>query len=558
MVHSTISSGEADATQHQVDRLFGMMQQLLHDTIQWVATRNPKQENRDEILRIWMGNGKDGRVLRQVYGLLANGETRNDLNPDRLRTLLNSFQEPATVGIDPAQYARQKPAIEVKIGTTTLFRQERDGVVTVNQIQLQQQAQQESQREIARSEQIESTSEPQPLSSLDGTASEPAEENQQQAQGIAQVARYLMNPLEEAEHPLLTKARFQDFTLDFNPETDTLTVFKGQKLIVKDHAGKIENLGATTADWQVFHALEARIVKTPPIQQVQPQQSLIAQNNLTAQKATLPSALEHQAAHVVNRQTGKLPSQQLQKFFQRILQGTAHWLNQSLDHWQNITIAHTAMQAFQQGHDRTGEEAYQVGDFRVSRQRNNQFELSDREGKLMQFQKLPSGVKFMELSDRLTQSTISRAVTQIPSVAPQGRHEADYAFRIGETEQTVRDFLGYMKTSVWDYEQGKFRLEIVDNQILITSKQDGRGQIHGSEKVMQKNHREKLVPQPTRLTWKDLDHLDSIRDRLNVRIEADQKQQLTCPAPVQPAELNGKSHQVSQRLSVKEKSRELE
>lgn len=178
----------------------------------------------------------------------------------------------------------------------------------------------------------------------------------------------------------------------------------------------------------------------------------------------------------------------------------------------------------------------------------------------MLFQNLPRGVKVVSVSDRLTQASIHSAVTQLASLPPQGNHEADYAFRVREAEQIVRDFLTYMKTPVWDYEQGKFRLEMVDNHILITSKQDGRGQIHGPAKVMQKNHRQKLVEQPTRLTWKDLDHLDSVRERLNARIQADQVQQPKMPefTPVSSTLLNGKSHQVSQRSKQKQNGRALE
>jgi len=178
----------------------------------------------------------------------------------------------------------------------------------------------------------------------------------------------------------------------------------------------------------------------------------------------------------------------------------------------------------------------------------------------MKFQNLPRGAKVVAVSDRLSQTSIHSAITQLASMSPQGNHEADYAFRVREAEQTVRDFLTYMKTPVWDYEQGKFRLEMVDNQILITSKQDGRGQIHGPAKVMQKNHREKLVGQPTRLTWKDLDHLDNVRERLNSRIEADQVQQPKEPrfVPAASPSLNGKSHQVSQRSNQNGKGRELE
>lgn len=550
MIHSTISSSEADATQHQVDRLFGILQQTLHDTMQWLASRKPQQQDKEEILRIWMGNGKDGRILRQVYGPMANGETRNDLTPERLRSILDAFQEPATMGIDPTLYAKRKPAIEVKIGDTTLFRQERDGVVTVNQIQLQRQKQQGSEQAASslddgqQMEVVEPSDSSETPQALKG---EPSIEPEKIAEDIAQAARYLLNPLGEPGQPLLTKARFQNFTLDYDVNTDSLTIFRGQQPIVRDQSGRVENLGATSADWSVFNALNERI-----------SQSNLARENVDREQ---PKTIQPKAsAQVADRQLTRLKNQPLQNFFQRILHGTAHWLNQKLENLQLATVAHTASRAFQQGYDRTGETAYQVGDFRVSQQKGNLFLLSDRMGGLMQFQNLPRGVKVVAISDRLSQTSIHSAITQLASVAPQGNHEADYAFRVQKAEQTVRDFLTYMKTPVWDYEQGKFRLEVINNQVLITSKQDGRGQIHGPAKVMQKNHREKLVEQPTRLTWKDLDHLDSIRERLNVRIEADQAQQPKTPrfAPVYPNLLNGKSNQVSQRSHQKQNGRELE
>jgi len=232
MIHSTISPSEADAAQHQVDRLFGILQQTLSDTMQWIASRKPQQTDKDEVLRIWMGNGKDGRILRQIYGPLANGENRNDLTPERLRAILDAIQEPATVGIDPALYARRKPAIEIKIGDTTLFRQERDGVVTVNQIQLQQQS---------------------PSAELSDSLSKATEQSpevapEKIAQDIAQTVRYLLNPFGEPQHPLLTKARFQNFTLDYDADTDSLTIYREQQPIVREQAGQVENLGATAAD----------------------------------------------------------------------------------------------------------------------------------------------------------------------------------------------------------------------------------------------------------------------------------------------------------------------
>ena len=75
-----------------------------------------------------------------------------------------------------------------------------------------------------------------------------------------------MNPLGELEFPLLTKAGFGDFTLEYDVETDALTISKGQQAIVRDHAGQIENLGVTVADSKVFRSLGERMLRTFAVQ----------------------------------------------------------------------------------------------------------------------------------------------------------------------------------------------------------------------------------------------------------------------------------------------------
>ncbi|MCU0551796.1 MAG: hypothetical protein MUC48_20845 [Leptolyngbya sp. Prado105] len=534
MVHSMVNSSDADAAQRQVDHLFSILQQLLHDTMQWLATRNHQQCKQEDVLRIWMGNGKDNRILRQVYGPMANGKNRNDLTPERLRSLLDAIQQPVTEGVDPSQYAKRNPAIEIKIDDVTLFRQERDGVVTINQIQ-QQIQNVPVQSQLAQA-QKRTPKAKQPLPTSD------------QIQQLAQVARHLMNPMGEPDAVVLNKARFGDFTLEYDSDNDALTISRKQQVILRDRAGQVENLGVTAADWEVFRSLMNRIAQAT----TQP----IDQNHQQQKSDSLQNRAINGVAQVADRQIARLPNQSLQHFLQRVVQGTATWLNQALYDLQLRTMAHTALRAFHRGYERTAENTYQIGDFTVSQQPENRFTISDRTGKLMQFQNSPSEVKVEGLSSRITHTIVRQATTQFTSLMPEGQHETDYAFRVLAAEQTVRDFLIYMKTSVWDYEQGKFRLEMIDNQILITSKQDGRGQVHGPAKVMQKNHREKLVAQPTRLTWKDLDHLDSVRERLRLQIEADQAQQPKLqPVSTPPRD---KVRQVSQRPRWQRRKVELE
>ncbi len=75
---------------------------------------------------------------RQVYGAMANGQFRNELNAERLQTILDALQQPVTAGIDPKRYKGKTPNVEIRDAGIILFRQEKDGVVTVNQFQQQQ------------------------------------------------------------------------------------------------------------------------------------------------------------------------------------------------------------------------------------------------------------------------------------------------------------------------------------------------------------------------------------------------------------------------------------
>lgn len=77
---------------------------------------------------------------RLIYGAMANGQFRNELSAERLRSILDALQTPVTEGIDPSRYKGKTAAIQIRDAGIILFRQERDGTVTVNQFQQQQQA----------------------------------------------------------------------------------------------------------------------------------------------------------------------------------------------------------------------------------------------------------------------------------------------------------------------------------------------------------------------------------------------------------------------------------
>lgn len=381
MVHSSVNTGDLEAVQRQVDVFFQIFEQLLQDALRVMATQQQQQQQKiEESLRIWMGSGKDDRTLRQVYGRMANGEHRNDMTPERLGVLLNALQQPVTENTDLSQYTRRKPAIEVKVDQTTLFRQERDGVVTVNHIQQQ-----------------------------------------------------------------------QDRLTELN------SLYKKQQQAPSKNSA----------------------IVTSPIGAAQQQVSV-------------------------------LPFPKLRQFLRSVLKHGIDSLVVVAQRSHQKEIAQAALEAFRQRQVGTNETTYQIGNFSISQQGKNQYLLSDENGILMKFQESRKGLQMLAVSDRLSESDFQSALDQL-SQPLLGTQEVEYAFKVRETEQTVRDFLGYMQTSVWDAERGKFRLELTeDNRILIFSKQDNRGQVHGLPKESARRNHSTM----TRLTQQDFEHFAELKHRL--------------------------------------------
>lgn len=398
MVHSTVHASDADAMSRHIDVFFDIFGQLLHDSLQW-ATLQRQKEKPEDALRIWMSSGKDERVLRQIFGPMANGQHRNDLTQERMRILLDALQLPANENIDPTHYHRRRPAIEIKIGDTTLYRQERDGVVTINEIQQQKQRL---------------------------TALENSDGHQAQRQSL-------------------------------QPNT------------------------------------------------------------------------------IARKQIQRLPGTKLQSFLRSLMQNGVNWLSGQSQRWHHQAIAQAALQAFHRGYDSTKENTYQVGDFSIAQHGKNQYILADTSGELMRLRETRKGIRVLNVSDRLSPAQFQATLNHLNQLPAQGSHEAEYAFKVRETEQTVRDFLTFMKTPVWDAERGRFRLELTeDGRVLIFSKQDSRGQVHGRPKESVDTH-----SVTTRLTWQDFEHFDELKRRL----EQHQVRQSQNTASVHQNGKNGASKQ---------------
>lgn len=130
MAENDAKSDDAHSLQGYVDRL--------------EVGHSPQPEARDvkKDLRIEM----DRRI---IYGRPSKAAFRNELLPEQMQRLLKAFQQPVVQGSDLAPYEGSIPGIEVKRGDEKLFRQERDGVVTINQFQQQVEQQKIQQSQVA-------------------------------------------------------------------------------------------------------------------------------------------------------------------------------------------------------------------------------------------------------------------------------------------------------------------------------------------------------------------------------------------------------------------------
>jgi hypothetical protein len=192
------------------------------------------------------------------------------------------------------------------------------------------------------------------------------------------------------------------------------------------------------------------------------------------------------------------------------------WFTSRLEDFHNQQLTKTVLELYHRGYERTGERAYLVGNYTLSRKEPNLYSLRDKRGVLLQFQTLSSKglgrkVEVLTLSDRLSDfdHLELKRMRQNRSFMPQGRldSEATYAARTRQVEHTVREFLQHhVYANSWSKDGGQFKLEIgTDDLVRITDKW-GRGVI------FQRHHSEVK----SRLTQKDLAYFDRLYKRMQV------------------------------------------
>ncbi|MGB3491231.1 MAG: hypothetical protein WBA57_00780 [Elainellaceae cyanobacterium] len=170
----------------------------------------------EESLRIYLGR-------RIVFGELASGEQRRELSEDRAEMILAAIAEPSDPGVSEA--LDKVPAIEIRQGDEIIFRQERDGGVSVNAFQQEQTAEAVISLESMPNSEGQITD---PWLGLDEVVD---------LEAIAQITQTLIDPL--GEQTPLTEASLGD--LDLRQDGEFLSLMQDETVLLTAVNGRVES-----------------------------------------------------------------------------------------------------------------------------------------------------------------------------------------------------------------------------------------------------------------------------------------------------------------------------
>ncbi len=245
----TINPADAQAIQEDEVQLLSAILQATRGAISFLNPP-PQQAAAEppEAIHIQMGR-------RLVYGWLADGQFRNELDANKMQALFDEIQRPVAQDVDASNYKGKVPAIEIRDGDRVLFREERDGTVTANAIQFQ--LAQEAQTKLEP--QIEATPTPEPAQAA-ASPQEPLRVESppvslEQAERIAQTADYLLNPLKE-QQPIYDAVSVKGYQI--RQDENGISISRNGEPILATSNGEIITNRVTQQDWDAFGSLEPR------------------------------------------------------------------------------------------------------------------------------------------------------------------------------------------------------------------------------------------------------------------------------------------------------------
>lgn len=241
-----ISAQEAQAIQEdevQLVMAVTQMSQRLPMVLNHLVNAAQTPVNPSDGLRIFLGR-------RLVYGHLADGTPRRELDRNGAQIMLEAIQKPVAEGIAPESYKGKVPAIEIRDGEAVLFREERDGTVTVNQIQLQISGAAETIPRKTQPAEVMTNGHRGAESSVELPESSPDPTE------VAQVASCLINPLYEAK-PLYDEVSVGPYRIQ--QQGHHLSVHRENDLILVMRDGEVVSHQLKDADRAAFLKLETQL-----------------------------------------------------------------------------------------------------------------------------------------------------------------------------------------------------------------------------------------------------------------------------------------------------------
>lgn len=364
-----ISPQEAQAIQEDEAQLVMALAQVSHRISAALNQSPAPKPAAEDNLRISLGR-------RTVYGQLWDGSFRHELTPNNLKVIFAALQKPVTEGGELEQYKGKVPAIEIRNGETLLFREERDGTVTANLIQLQVgEVSKAVPKPVLKAPEISTPAAPNGKQADQTVSSENAAE-------VARIAARLMNPLGEKK-PLYDSVAIANYRIKQSGQH--LTVSRDDNLVLVVRDGEIINQQLNGADLKTFQRFQAQFPARIPDQAEPKVESGVGHSQSLGGEGAIAT---------LERETAKLPEC-----------GTKELLQATLQDWQqqphpeatpekpqgyslrDQRLAAAVLDLFSQGYGRTGESSYQLGEYTLAQRQDNTFSLSDSQGELLTFQR---------------------------------------------------------------------------------------------------------------------------------------------------------------------------
>lgn len=413
---------------------------------------------------------------RIVQGQTARG-LRQDLTKEDVKSITKMMSsKPATE--KAAEYKNKIPNYEVSLDDEVLFRQEQDGRVTTNEVQLE-------------SEQVAENFTYKDAFSVDWDPE--IEENSLDQKFVEIEAKYLKQ---------------SDIDYDFDPweeeleNGDSLAQLPEQDELDSDLDGLSNALeiaqGTNPFDADTDGDGINDAADNDP-------------NNPSAhqeQDLTKPTSFEldniPEAVRVSERDAQKLPEGKGKQLLKGIVEGVKERAKsiaekiKNYPQWQrDQKAANTVVKLFKENYEQTGETRYEGIAYDISLKGLNNYEVSDKQGNsLLKFEKKALGAKVSESnlsvndysqfqlaqrslsnkSQKIMKADSEQRLAKLQKLAPQRDNEIVSAFQTKGVVDTANKFLHYMGVDKWDAgKRGNYNIEKAGNDIRITSKADGRG-----------------------------------------------------------------------------------